>query len=50
MLALPINGTTYHVDFDDWMFLLDDKVMINRSYMSKWGFDLGDVTLTFVRR
>ena len=50
VLALPVDGTTYHVDFDDWMFLLDDKVMINRSYMSKWGFGLGDVTLTFVRR
>jgi len=29
---------------------MDDKVMMNRSYMSKWGFDLGEVTLTFVKR
>lgn len=50
VLKLPVDGTTYHVDFDDWMFLMDDKVMLNRSYMSKWGFRLGEVTLTFVKR
>jgi len=50
VLKLPVDGKTWHVDFDDWMFLMDDKVMLNRSYMSKWGFNLGEVTLTFVKR
>ena len=50
VLALPVDGKTYHVDFDDWMFLMDEKVMLNRSYMSKWGFNLGEVTLTFSKR
>ncbi len=50
VLALPVNGKVYHVDFDDWMFLMDNKVMLNRSYMSKWGIRLGEVTLTFVKR
>ena len=50
VLAVPVDGTTYAVDFDDWMFLMDDKVMLNRSSMSKWGFKLGEVTLTFVKR
>ena len=50
VLAFPVDGKVYHVDFDDWMFLMDDKVMLNRSYMSKWGFNLGEVTLTFVKR
>lgn len=50
VMALPVDGRVYHVDFDDWMFLMDDKVMLNRSYMSKWGVDLGEVTLTFVKR
>ena len=50
VLALPVDDKIYHVDFDDWMFLMDDKVMLNRSYMSKWGFNLGEVTLTFVKR
>ena len=50
VMALPVDGKVYNVDFDDWMFLMDDKVMINRSYMSKWGFGLGEVSLTFVKR
>jgi hypothetical protein len=50
VLALPVDDKIYHVNFDDWMFLMDDKVMMNRSYMSKWGIDLGEVTLTFVKR
>ena len=50
VLALPVDDKIYHVDFDDWMFLMDDKVMLNRSFMSKWSFRLGEVTLTFVKR
>ena len=50
VLELPVDDKVYHVDFDDWMFLIDDRIMLNRSTMSKWGFDLGEVTLTFVKR
>lgn len=46
-LALPVGGKVYNVKFDDWMFLMDDEVMLNRAGMSKWGFHLGDVTLAF---
>ena len=49
-LNLPVGDSTYVVYFDDWMYLMDDKVMLNRSVMSKWGFRLGEVTLTFVKR
>jgi hypothetical protein len=44
------DGKTYEVDFDDWMYLIDDRTMLNRSYMSKFGFELGQVTLSFTRR
>lgn len=50
VLALPVDGTLYHVDFEDWMFLMDDKVMLNRAAMSKFGFGLGAVTLSFSKR
>ncbi|WP_424217946.1 DUF3833 domain-containing protein [Thauera humireducens] len=50
VLALPVDGKVYNVDFDDWMFLMDDRVMLNRSEMSKWGFRLGEVTLSFYKR
>jgi len=47
VLALPVDGKVYHVRFDDWMFLVDDEVMLNRAVMSKWGIRLGEVTLSF---
>ena len=50
VLALPVDGKVWNVDFDDWMFLIDEKVMLNRSAMSKFGFHLGEVTLSFTRR
>jgi hypothetical protein len=50
VLALPVDGKIYHVDFDDWMFLMDDRVMLNRSTMRKFGFALGEVTLSFRKR
>ena len=50
VLALDVDGKTIHVDFDDWMFLVDDQVMLNRSLMSKYGFRLGEVTLSLKRR
>lgn len=48
-LKLPVDGKEYIVDFEDWMYLMDDKVMLNVSDMSKWGFHLGTVTLTFIK-
>ena len=49
VMALPVDGSVYNVDFDDWMFLIDRRVMLNRSAMSKWGVHLGEVTLSFTR-
>ncbi len=48
-LALPVDGRVWHVQFDDWMFLVDDKTMINKAVMSKFGIRLGEVTLSFTR-
>lgn len=50
VLALPVGDKVYNVDFDDWMLLMDDRVMLNRSVMSKFGFRLGEVTLSFYKR
>ncbi|AZY49394.1 DUF3833 domain-containing protein [Bordetella avium] len=46
-LRLPVDGKTYDVQFDDWMFLINEQVMINRATMSKFGFKLGEVLLSF---
>jgi hypothetical protein len=49
-LALPVDGRVWEVQFDDWMYLMDDRVMLNKAAMSKFGIFLGEVTLTFVKR
>lgn len=49
-LALPVDGRVIGVQFDDWMYLMSDKVMLNKAAMRKWGVGLGEVTLTFVKR
>ena len=46
-LKLPVDGKVYEVQFDDWMYLMDERVMLNRAVMSKFGFRLGEVTLAF---
>ena len=47
VLALPVDGKVYNVDMDDWMYLVDDHVLLNRTTMSKFGVRLGEVTLSF---
>ena len=49
-LALPVDGSIYHVQFEDWMYLMTDKVMLNKAKMSKFGIYLGEVTLAFYKR
>ena len=49
-LKLPVDGKTIEVQFDDWMYLMSDKVMLNKAVKSKFGFKLGEVTLSFVKR
>lgn len=47
VLSLPVDDKVYQVDFDDWMYLIDERTMANRSFMTKFGFELGQVTLFF---
>jgi hypothetical protein len=49
-MALPVDGKVYEVQFDDWMYLINDRVMLNRASMSKFGVRLGEVTLSFTKR
>jgi len=50
VLAQPVGDKVYNVDMEDWMFLIDDTVMLNRTEMSKFGINLGSVTLSFRKR
>ena len=49
-LNLPVDGSVYEVSFDDWMYLMDEDTLINRSSMTKFGVEWGQVTLFFRRQ
>lgn len=49
-LDLPVDDKNYKVNFDDWMYLVSDDVMLNRSVMKKFGVELGSVTLSLHRK
>ena len=49
-MSLPVDGRNIEVQFDDWMYLMTDKVMLNKATMSKFGVKLGEVTLSFTKR
>ncbi|MDX9895504.1 MAG: DUF3833 domain-containing protein [Desulfofustis sp.] len=49
-LALQVDGSTWVITFDDWMFLQPDDVLLNRAEMSKFGFRVGDVTIAFQKQ
>ena len=46
-MILTIGGTDVKVHFNDWMYLQSDGILLNRARVSKWGIELGEVTLAF---
>ena len=46
-LLLPVDGKTYEVQFDDWMYQMDGTTMLNKSEMRKFGFKLGEIVISF---
>lgn len=45
VMDLPVNDTTYRIRFDDWMWLMNDGVLINRSYLKKFGVTVSELTI-----
>ena len=48
-LRIPVDGRDIEVQFDDWMYQMSERVMLNKAVMSKLGFRLGEVTLSFYK-
>jgi hypothetical protein len=44
---LKIDDSTWEITFDDWMFKVSEDMLINKATMSKFGIDVGDVTIVF---
>lgn len=49
-LALEVDGRTWNLQFDDWMYLVDEDTLINTADVTKFGFRVGTVTLFFRRQ
>ncbi|MRH78791.1 DUF3833 family protein [Spiribacter sp. C176] len=49
VLALDVGDQTWNLKFNDWMYLIDDEVLINTADVTKFGFRVGRVTLFFQR-
>lgn len=47
---LPVGDGTWQVNFDDWLWQQDERVVINRAYVSRFGITIGEVIITFVKR
>lgn len=45
VLDLPVGEKTYRIKFDDWMWNMKDGVVINRSYLKKFGLTVAELTL-----
>lgn len=44
-MNIDVGENTFKIDFDDWMFQMQDGVMINRSYLKKFGIKVAELTL-----
>lgn len=44
-MDVPVDDTTYRLTFDDWMWAMNDDVVINRSYLKKFGITVAEITI-----
>ena len=49
VLLVPVKGREMKITFDDWIFLQDDRVAINKAKMTKFGIRVADLTVVFVK-
>jgi hypothetical protein len=44
-LDIEVDGSSYQITLDDWMFLLDEKRLFNKTDMTKFGIKVAELTL-----
>ncbi len=44
-MDIIVDNSTYKVRFDDWMWQMNDGIIINRSYIKKFGITVAELTL-----
>ena len=49
VLLVPLKGKNVKITFDDWIFMQDERVAINRATMTKFGIKVAELTVMFVK-
>ncbi len=49
-MDLPVDDTEYRVAFDDWFWAFDEQTMMNRSYITKFGLVMAEITIFMQRQ
>ena len=49
VLLVPVKGREMKITFDDWSFMQDERVAINRAKMTKFGIKVAELTVMFVK-
>ena len=44
-LLIPYQGDEYVITLDDWMYLIDENRLFNKTELTKFGFKVGEVIL-----
>lgn len=47
VLTIDVDGKKYDISLVDWIYLVDEKTAINVSKMTKFGFRVGTLTISF---
>lgn len=47
VLSVDVDGKKYDISLNDWIYLIDDKTAINVSQMTKFGFRVGTLNISF---
>ena len=47
VLDVPRGDSSIHLSMDDWMHLVDEKTLINRTKMRKFGITVGELVIAF---
>lgn len=49
-LEVDYKDRKLELDVEDWMWRVDEDTVINQSILRKWGFRVGSIQLTIIRR
>ena len=49
VLVVPAKVKNIKITFDDWIFMQDERVAINRATMTKFGIKVAELTVMFVK-